>query len=95
MAITYKSLTIAHRVSVKSSTDGRETGTEIFSQPGLQASFVLSPDGDFELGRELGFVHVDISSDTDNLPDLPQSELREWLRVRLIKMLGGTVLAEH
>lgn len=53
----------------------------------FRADILLSPDGDYELSREYGFLRLSIEGDSSKVPDKKLSELEEWLKAGIVKML--------
>ncbi len=93
MGVMLTSYKVSQKAEVASATNGHETSRSVLSRPGFEATLILTPDGDFALSQELGFVYVTLQSETESPPDVKPSELVEWLRARLIVMLNGPTIS--
>lgn len=61
------------------------------SENAFEAKFLLNPDGDYGLSRDYGYLQLTISGDAQKIPDKSLSDLEDWLKEAIVKMLASSV----
>ncbi|KQO13267.1 hypothetical protein ASF09_03185 [Sphingomonas sp. Leaf242] len=94
MVMLVKSFTVSNSLTVTHTTNGRETGKTIHSEPGVRAELMLQSNDKWKVRANPSGAHVSLSIDIDQPPNLNPSEMRVWIRDQLIELLADPVREE-
>ena len=87
MTMIIKNITISNGVSVTQMRNGVETDRTVYSEPGMRAEIMLQSNDEWKTRSKPQYIHMSLTIDIDQVPDLKAAELNEWIRENLIEML--------
>lgn len=87
MTMIIKNITISNGVAVTRLSNGVETGKTVYSETGMRAEIMLQSNDEYRSRTKPQNIHMNITVEIDQVPDLTSADMSDWLRDTLIEML--------